>query len=144
MELRRTLNLVLPLAISVACVSLCYTFIEIRTERRNLRNELTRRSSIVAENLANSIQSRLMRTLRGSLFTALIQTIFITSLAFILVRWNFIAPLANTAHWLRTLRSGVPDSSRVLPKDEMFAQIHTEARHLAQDLNFARAAAQEE
>jgi len=30
------------------------------------------------------------------------------------------------------------------PKDEMFEQIHTEARHLAQDLNFARAAAQEE
>src|SRR5580704_3210865 len=65
-------------------------------------------------------------------------------LAFILVRWNFISPLANTAHWLRTLRSGVPDSSRALPKDKMFEQIHTEARHLAQDLNFARAAAQEE
>src|SRR5882724_9876643 len=244
--MRRTWNLVLPLAISVACVSLCYTFLQIRTERRNLRNELTRRSAIVAENIAESIESsrdkvtsknlshllyryvpreslsgiavydpsgavraitpglpvrfdqpppetlramklgapasdfvavedstlniyslpvvheggllggggiiskasyiqaRVMRILRASSFTALVQTIFITALAFILVRWNFISPLANTAHWLRTLRSGVPDSSRVLPKDEMFEQIHTEARHLAQDLNFARAAAQEE
>src|SRR6267378_3678969 len=244
--MRRTWNLVLPLAISVACVSLCYTFLQIRTERRNLRNELTRRSAIVAENIAESIESsrdkvtsknlshllyryvpreslsgiavydpsgavraitpglplrfdqpppealraikvgapasdfvavegstlniyslpvvheggllgvvvvisdasyiqaRVMRILRASSFTALVQTIFITSLAFILVRWNFSAPLANTAHWLRTLRSGVPDSSRSLPKDEMFEQIHTEARHLAQDLNFARAAAQEE
>jgi trehalose 6-phosphate synthase len=246
MEMRRTLNLVLPLAVSVACVSLCYTILQIRTERRNLRNELTRRSSIVAENIAESIessrdkvtsktlshlltrdvsreslsgiavydpsgavraitpglparfdqpplealraakigapssdfvsvadstlniyslpviqdgdpvgtvvvisdanyiQSRLMRTLRASSFTALVQTIFITSLAFILVRWNFISPLANTAQWLRALRSGVPGSSRALSKDEMFEQIHTEARHLAQDLNFARAAAQEE
>ena len=244
--MRRTWNLVLPLAISVACVSLCYTFLQIRTERRNLRNELTRRSAIVAENIAETIESsrdkvtsknlshllyryvpreslsgiavydpsgavraitpglpvrfdqpppetlrarklgapasdfvavedstlniyslpvahegehlgvvvvisdasyiqaRVMRILRASTFTALVQTIFITALAFILVRWNFISPLANTAHWLRTLRSGVPDSSRVLPKDEMFEQIHTEARHLAQDLNFARAAAQEE
>src|SRR6202021_2854925 len=56
-ELRSTLNLVLPLAISVACVSLCYTFLEIRTERRNLRNELTRRSAIVAENIAETIES---------------------------------------------------------------------------------------
>ena len=244
--MRRTLNLVLPLAISVACVSLCYAFIQLRTERRNLRNEQTRRSAIVAENIAEAIESsrdkvtsktlshllyrfvpreslsgiavydpsgavraitpglpvrfnqppaealravkvgapasdfvgvedstlniyslpvlqdgellgtvvvisdasyiqaRVMRTFRASSFTALLQTIFITALAFILVRWNFSAPLANTAHWLRTLRSGVPDSSRALPKDEMFEQIHTEARHLAQDLNFARAAAQEE
>src|SRR5882724_6114343 len=93
---------------------------------------------------ASYIQARVMRILRASSFTALVQTIFITALAFILVRWNFISPLANTAHWLRTLRSGVPDSSRLLPKDEMFEQIHTEARHLAQDLNFARAAAQED
>src|SRR5258708_4897234 len=55
--MRRTWNLVLPLAISVACVSLCYTFLQIRTERRNLRNELTRRSAIVAENIAESIES---------------------------------------------------------------------------------------
>lgn len=244
--MRRTLNLVLPLAISVACVSLCYAFIQLRTERRNLRNEQTRRSAIVAENIAEAIESsrdkvtsktlshllyrfvpreslsgiavydpsgavraitpglplrfnqppaealhavkvgapasdfvgvedstlniyslpvlqdgnllgtvvvisdasyiqaRVMRTFRAACFTALLQTIFITALAFILVRWNFSAPLANTAHWLRTLRSGVPDSSRTLPKDGMFEQIHTEARHLAQDLNFARAAAQEE
>src|SRR5258708_24366231 len=55
--MRRTWNLVLPLAISVACVSLCYTFLQIRTERRNLRNELTRRSAIVAENIAETIES---------------------------------------------------------------------------------------
>jgi hypothetical protein len=45
------------LAISVACVSLCYAFIQLRTERRNLRNEQTRRSAIVAENIAEAIES---------------------------------------------------------------------------------------
>ncbi len=244
--MRRTLTLVLPLAISVVCVSCLYTIHQIRADRRNLTGELTRRSAIVAENIADTMESshsevtskslnhllrryvprenlkgiavydstgailaitpglpvrfdqqppeairaasdnapssdfmpfgdtslyiyslpvhrdtellgvvvvvsdagyinaRLMRTLRASSYTALIQTFLITSLAFILVRWNFIAPLANTAHWLRTLRSGTPDSARALPQDEMFEQIHTEVRHLAHDLTSARAAAQEE
>lgn len=244
--MRRTLKLVLPLAVSVVCVSMLYTMHQLQTERRNLRNEVVRRSAILAENIAETIetsrepvtsktlthlrdrsvpdervsgiavydasgnvaaitpglpvrfdqqpaeavraianntaaasfvhqegatqhiyalpihrngqttgsvvivadasyiQERLMKTLRASSFTAVIQTILIVGLAFVLVRWNFIAPMANTAHWLRTLRSGIPDGSRVLPKDEMFEQIHSEARHLAQDLNSARAAAQVE
>jgi trehalose 6-phosphate synthase len=240
------LKLVLPLAISVICVSLLFSVHQIQTERRNLRNDLTRRSAIVADYIAEAlespqnsvtssslsrllehssshesvsgiavydpagtvlaitaglpvlfdrrppaasraatqdmptsdfihmngttihvysapvhrneqigatvvvvsdasyIQARLMHTLRASSITALVQTLLISALAFVFVRWNFTAPLANTAHWLRTLRSGVPDSSRALPKDEMFAQIHSEVRHLAQDLSSARAAAQEE
>jgi trehalose-6-phosphate synthase len=244
--LRRTLKLVLPLAVSVVCVSLLYTMHQLQTERRNLRNEVARRSAILAENIAETIetsqepvtsktlthlrdrsvpdervsgiavydasgnvaaitpglpvrfdqqpaeavraianngaaasfvhqegatqeiyalpihrdgrttgsvvvvtdasyiQERLMKTLRASSFTAIIQTILIVGLAFVLVRWNFIAPMANTAYWIRTLRSGIPDGSRLLPKDEMFEQIHSEARHLAQDLNSARAAAQVE
>jgi trehalose 6-phosphate synthase len=244
--LRRTLKLILPLVVSVILVSLLYTVHQIQTERRNLRNDLTRRSAIVAEYIAEAmessqtgvtssslsrllehsnshesvsgiavydptgtvlaittglpllfdrrppsasraaslgtptsdfihmegttihvyslpvrrngqaigtavvvsdasyIQARLTHTLRASSLTAFIQTLLISALAFILVRWNFTAPLANTAHWLRTLRSGVPDSSRALPKDEMFEQIHSEVRHLAQDLSSARAAAQEE
>jgi alpha,alpha-trehalose-phosphate synthase [UDP-forming] len=244
--LRRTLTLLLPLAISVFFVSSLFTYHQIRSERRNLTSELTRRSAMAAENIAETmesshgsvtskslshllhryvphenlrgiavydpsgdvlantpglpsrfdhrpleasqaaalntpssdfvsfegatlfvyslpvhrddealgivvvvsdasyIQARLAHTLRASIYSALLQAFFITSLAFILVRWNFIAPLANTARWLRTLRSGTPYSSHPLAKDEMFEQIHSEVRHLAQDLSSARAAAQEE
>jgi len=243
--MRRTWNLVLPLAISVACVSLCYTFLQIRTERRNLRNELTRRSAIVAENIAESIESSRDKVTSKNLSHLLYRYVPRESLSGIAVydpsgavraitpglpvrfdqpppetlrAMKLVAPASDFvavedstltsirfpssrgrtsrcrcgyfrrqlhsgprdadsarvlfhcpgsdhlhhrprlhscalefhlsacqhAHWLRTLRSGVPDSSRVLPKDEMFEQIHTEARHLAQDLNFARAAAQEE
>ena len=47
----------LPLAISVICVSLLYSFYQIQTERRNLRNDLTRRAATLADSLQDSIES---------------------------------------------------------------------------------------
>lgn len=244
--MRRTLKLVLPLAVSVLVVSSLYTAHQITVERRTLRNNLSRRAEIIGANLADAveearspvtsqtltrlldryapresllglaiydaagvavaitpglslrfsrrppsaeralksnarvedftkvdgaalhvlavpvqagsrgtstivvvsdasiIQSQIDKTLRASLLTVLIQTLLISGLAFVLVRWNFVAPLSATTTWLRTLRSGAPASTPALAKDEMFSQIHSEVRHLAADLNSARAAAQEE
>jgi trehalose-6-phosphate synthase len=90
------------------------------------------------------IVDRLSYALRDSLLTALLQTLLITALAFILVRWNVTAPLAHTAKWLRTVRAGSSDTSSAPPQGEYFDQIHTEVKHLANALNTARAAAQEE
>jgi len=241
--LRTTLKIVLPLAISVICVSLLYSSYQIRTERRNLRSDLTRRAATLAESLQDSVEmatgqstnknvqrivarfgkrehllgvavydhggaeaartqglpayfdssppvavraakldaesnefvesaglplhicalplhrgneqngtlvvvhdasyidQRLKLSLRDSLLTALIQTLLITSLAFVLVRVNFIAPLAKTAKWLTTLRADASGSSAGLPRGEMFDQIQKEAKHLATALQSARAAA---
>lgn len=243
-----TLKLVLPLAVSVLSVSLLYGGYQVRTERRNLRNDLSHRAAVLAGNLQemlesspgratdrnlsrivekygqhenllgvavynqtgevvaitpglsktfavrpqistkvtqtdkeasafqrvngdslllyavplhlhkddevnNSltvvydtayIQTRVMRSLRDSLLTALIQTLLISALAFVLVRWMFMSPLAKTARWLRSLRADPSHSAGRPPEGEFFAQIHTEARHLARDLSSARAAAQEE
>jgi trehalose-6-phosphate synthase len=55
--MRTTLKLVLPLAISVLCVSTVYTVYQVRTERRNLRNDLSHRSAVLAENLQESLES---------------------------------------------------------------------------------------
>ena len=244
--MRTTLKLVLPLAFSVALVSLLYAGYQYRTQRRNLRTDLSRRAATLAETLQESleaspgratdknlqrivakiaqrehllgvviydrtgkilaitpehpkyfeqrpdvaarsdklnasaadyldvgglpvyayslplhrdadqsgalvvifdttyIEQRLSHSLRDSLLTALLQTVLITGLAFILVRWNITAPLAHTAKWLRTLRAGSSDTSSALPQGEFFDQIHTEVKHLAHALNTARAAAQEE
>jgi trehalose 6-phosphate synthase len=244
--MRTTLKLVLPLAVSVICVSLLYATYQVRTERRNLRNDLARRAATLAESLQESLEAfsgrsndknlqriverfgqrehllgvaiydrfgtalaitpglpdkfdsrhapadraakrdvgsgeffdlagdsfytyalplhhdsepsgalvviydtsyiehRISLSLRDSLLTALLQTLLITSLAFILVRWNFTTPLASTARWLRTLRAGSSEGSSNLPHGELFDEIHTEAKHLAHDLDTARAAAQEE
>jgi len=97
--------------------------------------------ALVVVHDASYIEQRLKLELRDSLLTALIQTLLITSLAFLLVRANFTAPLANTAKWLKSLRGDASGTIPGLPKGEMFDQIHKEARHLANALQSARAAA---
>ncbi len=244
--MRTTLKLVVPLALSVALVSLLYAGYQYRTQLRNLRNDLSRRAATLAETLQENIEAvpgratdknlqrmvarigqrehlqgvviydrsgkvladtpdhpkffdqrpdaatrsekldaaatdylevaglplyiyalplhrdteqtgtvlvifdtsyigqRLSYSLRDSLLTALLQTVLISGLAFILVRWNITAPLAHTAKWLRTVRAGASDTTSAPPQGEIFDQIHTEVKHLANALHNARAAAQEE
>jgi len=247
--LRTTLKLVLPLVISVALVSLLFAAYQVRTERRNLRNDISHRAELLAESLQESIQplfekndrnsersiqktvdrfaqrehmkgiavyqadgtlsvttttldsafkqapkaarvsmsqnaghgefariednpmflfalpleredktagalvviydtsfidSRVLLTMRDALLTALLETLLVSGLALVLVRWTFLDPLKRTAKWLRNLRAGEVEMPSALPKGELFEQLHTEVAHLARDLGAARAAAAEE
>ena len=45
--MRTTLKIVLPLIVSVAVVSSLFAGYQVRTDRRNLRNELSRRAEIL-------------------------------------------------------------------------------------------------
>ena len=249
--MRTTLKIVLPLIISVVVVSLLFAVYQVRTQKRMLRNDLSRRAEILAESLQENVEplfdralpdkslqrivdrfgqrehlkgiavynangavlaltpglptsfqtrpatatraalrdaglgeflpdrrcadaalrdaaspqrrkpsarsfslttratstSQVSNTLRSSLLTALVQTLFISGLALILVRWTLTGPLTRTATWLRGLRtgqSGQLDPPPALPQGELFDQIHREVTHLARDLNAARATAEEE
>jgi len=94
---------------------------------------------------ATYIDRQVEHTLRDSLVNALVQTLFITALAFILVRWNFTGPLTRTSKWLRTLRTGrQAHNPPTLSDGGLFDQLHHEVAHLARDLNAARATAEEE
>ena len=253
--MRTTLKIILPLIVSVASVSLLFAAYQVRTEKRNLRNDLSRRAEILGESLQESVEpllersaernlqrlverfgkrehlkgvavydsagaalaitsslaavfrlsptvasraaqedtgvgeflraeqinasnqeeaipihiyalplhsngemagtlavfhdtsyidAQVSRTLRDSLLNALVQTLLITGLAFVLVRWTFTGPLTRTAKWLRTLRTGQSNAHPALSKGEILDEIHHEVTHLARDLNTARAAAEEE
>jgi len=252
--MRTTLKIVLPLIVSVAAVSALFAAYQVRTEKKTLRNDLSRRTEILGQNLQESIEplmdrpaervqrvidrfsqrehlkgvavydpagnavaftsqltpvlrsrpgaaaraakqdagvgeflpadeypwlepeqqvplfvfalplhndneivgtlglfqdtsyidAKVSRTLRDALFTALIETLLITGLALILVRWTFMQPLARTAKWLRAMRTGQPNAPQVLPRGEILDQLHHEVTHLARDLSSARAAAEEE
>jgi alpha,alpha-trehalose-phosphate synthase [UDP-forming] len=244
--LRTTLKIVLPLIISVAVISLLFAAYQVRTERRILRNDLSRSAVTLGESLQESIELlpdkgreknlqrlvdrfserqhlkgvavydtdgkalaitpalapvfktrpttatraaekdagygeflkverqpmhiyalplhnaakpagvlalyhdttyidvQLSHTLRDALLTALIQTLLITALAMVLVRWTFTNPLTRTAKWLRTLRTGQSHAPPTLPEGEIFDQLHHEVTHLARDLNAARASAEKE
>jgi trehalose-6-phosphate synthase len=97
--------------------------------------------SLVAVYDASYIRARMMRSIRDSLLSTLIQTLLITVLAVFLVRSAFTSPLAKTAKWLRSLRADPSEVPAAPLYGEMFDQIHAEARHLARDLSSARAAA---
>ena len=90
------------------------------------------------------IDTQISHTLRDSLLNATIQTLVITLLALVLVRWNFTDPLAQTTKWLRMLRTGQSSAVPVLTQGEVFDQINQEVTHLARDLKVARASAAEE
>ena len=100
--------------------------------------------TLVLVNDAAYIDRQVAHTLRDSLLNALVQTIFITALAFILVRWKLTGPISRTAKWLRILRTGQTYAPPSLPEGEIFDQLHHEVTHLARDLNEARATAEEE
>jgi len=90
------------------------------------------------------IDRQVSHTLRDALLNALIQTLLISLLALVLVRWTFTEPLSRIAKWMRTLRTGQPNPSPALLQGEIMEQLHHEVTHLARDLHSARAAAEVE
>src|SRR2546430_8236003 len=253
--MRTTLKIILPLIVSVASVSLLFAAYQVRTEKSNLRNDLSRRAEILGESLQESVEplldrapdrslqrlverfgqrehlkgvavysgagavlaitpglplafkmrptaatraaredagadeflsaeqtattnedsnspihiyalplhhngeiagtlalfhdtsyidNQVSRTLRDSLLNAFVQTVLITGLAVILVQWTFTGPLTRTAKWLRTLRTGQANAPPAVSNGEILDEIHHEVKHLARDLDTARAAAEEE
>src|SRR5580693_1289383 len=54
--MRTTLKIVLPLIISVVVVSLLFAVYQVRTEKKMLRNDLSRRAEILAESLQENVE----------------------------------------------------------------------------------------
>src|SRR5271155_1127853 len=59
--MRTTLRLILPLIFSVAVVSLLFATYQVRTQRRELRNDLSRRAEILGDSLQESVEQILDR-----------------------------------------------------------------------------------
>lgn len=102
------------------------------------------RDTLVILQDTSEMDTQVSRTLRDSLLNATLQTLIISLLALVLVRWNFTDPLAQTTKWLRSLRTGQSHAAPSLSQGEVFDQIHQEVSHLARDLNTARANAEKE
>src|SRR6266568_4701398 len=65
--MRTTLKIVLPLIVSVSAVSLLFAAYQVRTEKRILRNDLSRRAEILGESLQESVEPLLERAPERSL-----------------------------------------------------------------------------
>ena len=57
--MRTTLKLILPLIVSVVVVSILFAAYQVRTERRILRGDLSRRAEILAESLQENVEPQL-------------------------------------------------------------------------------------
>jgi len=62
--MRTTLKLISPLIVSVVVVSLLFAGYQVRTERRVLRNDLSRRAEILGESLQESVEPLFERPCR--------------------------------------------------------------------------------
>lgn len=103
-----------------------------------------RRDTLVILQGTSEMDTQVSHTLRDSLLNATLQTLIISLLALVLVRWNFTDPLAQTTKWLRSLRMGQSHAAPALARGEVFDQIRQEVTHLARDLSAARANAEKE
>ncbi len=83
-------------------------------------------------------------TWRLTFTRVLIQTLLITVVTVLLVRWGISGPIARTAEWMRRLRTGDASELRDLPRADLFQPLTREVVHLTESLSAARAAAEEE
>jgi trehalose-6-phosphate synthase len=92
---------------------------------------------------ATSIDAQTAETWRDAIMNAGIETVLIVFVTMFLIRWTFRDPLARTAVWLRAQRLGHRSGAPPVG-GEMFAQLNSEAAHLAKNLDEARNAAENE
>src|SRR6202165_6241121 len=65
--MRTTLKIILPLIVSVASVSLLFAAYQVRTEKRTLRNYLSRGAEILGESLQESVEPLFERPVERNL-----------------------------------------------------------------------------
>jgi alpha,alpha-trehalose-phosphate synthase [UDP-forming] len=90
------------------------------------------------------IDLQLFQIWRRTLLRVLVQTILISLVTLLVIRWNFVDPLSQLADWMKKLRSGETQDSMPPLRGDLFAPIAKEASSLAKNLQAARKSAENE
>lgn len=93
---------------------------------------------------ASYIQSLLSNIWQQAFLRVLIQTILISLVILLIVRWSISGPIAKMSDWMKRLRMGETPESFQLLKEDLFAPITKEVTTFAKHLSAARMAAEEE
>ncbi|MBI5624303.1 MAG: trehalose-6-phosphate synthase [Elusimicrobia bacterium] len=109
-----------------------------------LRQDKATVGSLVLFHDASYIHLHLARMWRHAFMRVLAQTVLITLVTLLIVRWTILAPMTQTAEWMKKLRLGETDGPFILPKEDLFAPIAREVTTLAKNLVAAKTAAEEE
>ena len=81
---------------------------------------------------------------RDAFLRVLVQTLLISLIAVLIVRWSVVNPISKTAQWMRELRTTGNHPPLKSPEEELVRPLMREATHLYRSLSAARAAAEEE
>ena len=89
------------------------------------------------------IRAESLRIWRDTFLSALAHVVLIVLITLLIVRWSITGPIARTAQWMRTLRTGRATASRIkVPDVELFSPLAREVATFAESLHSARSAAE--
>jgi trehalose 6-phosphate synthase len=90
------------------------------------------------------IRAQSLRTWRQAFLRVLVQVFLIVFVTLLIVRWSIAGPIARAAQWMRALRMGRISSRQQMPDLDLFKPLAWEVATLAESLNQARSAAENE
>jgi alpha,alpha-trehalose-phosphate synthase [UDP-forming] len=90
------------------------------------------------------ISAEARRIWRETFLNALVYVFLITVITLLIVRWSIAGPIARMAQWMRALRTGMVSSRQNAPDLQLFRPLAREVATLAESLNQARSAAENE
>ncbi len=90
------------------------------------------------------IREESLRVWRETFVRVLAQVFLIVLITLLIVRWSIAGPIAKAAQWMRAQRMGRISSRQEMPDLDMFRPLAREVATMAQSLNLARSAAENE
>jgi len=93
---------------------------------------------------AGYIRDQILLVWRQSFFRVLAQVFLIVLITLLIIRWSITGPIARAALWMRALRTGKVSYRQEVPDLAMFRPLAREVATMAQSLNQARNAAENE
>ncbi len=93
---------------------------------------------------ASYIREQILLVWRRTFFRTLAQVFLIVLITLLIVRWSITGPIARAALWIRALRTGKISFGQGVPDLDMFRPLAREVATMAESLNHARNAAENE
>jgi trehalose-6-phosphate synthase len=107
-------------------------------------NQSEAMGSLVLVHDVSYIREQILLVWRQTFFRVLAQVFLIVLITLLIIRWSMVGPIARAALWMRGLRTGKISFRQGLPDLDMFRPLAREVATMAESLNHARHAAENE
>ena len=108
------------------------------------QNQSEALGSLVLVHDVSYIHEQILLVWRQTFFRVLAQVFLLVLITLLIIRWSMVGPIARAALWMRGLRTGKISFRQGLPDLDMFRPLAREVATMAESLNHARHAAENE